>query len=399
MRISEHWKLGGLAIAAAFVAAPLPTSVNLASVALLLLAVGVGILRNPRLVSNVPALACMLIALWWLALLANPNVPSVEAGLLGYRLSVVFYFGVLLGIAWGIRSRPPLFIVWLSLVAICAGSVIVFLFFPGIEQSISRTAGEYTGLFQGQARLQGLFAGPFHAAMASAFLILTSLRIKHIVPSRFWRVFGFAVGIYCLYLSQVRTGIVAVVVGALVLLFTSDAVGTRIRRLGMLSTAALLAFVLIPQSSSLVSAVPALASLANASSDSRFLGRVTTWQESFNVIGGSPFFGWGPGSAGSALDAYFSSSVHVTTHNEILKFGVEGGLIGIVLVVIFWLSATKAVIATRDSTRMGTAVLVVALVFGATGTVTEVLPVSVGFAVILGYIINLSLQTRRPFGS
>jgi O-antigen ligase len=220
--------------------------------------------------------------------------------------------------------------------------------------------------------------------------------MKPLLASQFWRLFGVAVGTACVLLSQVRVGIVATLVGLLVVLLTSSDVGARLRRFFGLAVAGVLALVVFPQSARLLDAIPALASLEDATTDSRFLGRTTTWETAARMINDSPLFGWGPGAAGATLEDYFSLDGHVTSHNILLKYGVEGGIVGLVGIICILICCIIAVIRTKDSTHLGVAALVPLLVFGVTGSTVDTLPISFGLSVILGFqLVTMSRSGRE----
>jgi O-antigen ligase len=385
------WRFGVFAIGASVLAAPLGNVANTVVLAFLLCAIAYGLFRNPALIGSVPVIAILLMAMWWLLLLAHPNVMSLQAGLLGYRKSIVFIFGILFGIVWVGSISAALRAVWYSLVIVCAASIVLFLFFPSVEASFARAADEYTSLFQGSRRLQGVFAGPFHAALAGSFLVLSSLRIQEIVKSRIIRWCGFGIGVYILILSQVRSGLVAAGIGTIVILLSNRTLSARLRSTFAIAVSILIVIFVLPNTPELVRSFPALESLESAFSDSRLLNREGSWSTALSMIQQSPFLGWGPGSAGATLGNQFMSGGHVTSHNMLLKYAVEGGVFGLALYLIIIGIVIASIISTHDVTRMGLAAIVPMLTFGLIGSTVDALPVSLALAIVFGVSIRIHI--------
>ncbi|KAA9132925.1 O-antigen ligase family protein [Microbacterium caowuchunii] len=381
----KRWGLGELAIGLNFLALPLPTVVGIVALSLLAMAVLAGIARDPRRFFRPVPIACALLVLWLAIGLANENVLGIQTGLLGLRLSATFVLSVLLGCLWPRDRLPPLRSAWVWLLLASVASILVFLFFPQIEASISRDHDQYTALFAGAARLQGLWPSPAHASLAAVFLVLASLRRNIVMESRWFRGASLVTGIVALYLTQVRVGIVATLVGIAFILFFTGRTSARVQRILIAVTAVAIAAIAFSELIlELLAAYPALSSLLQASSDTRFLGRVGTWEAGLAMVGDSPLFGWGAGSAGSTLGPQFAPGGHVTPHSLFLKYAVEGGIPAFALITFIVVSLVVAVGRTRDYAHLGVAVLTPVLVTSITGTVVEAIPVSLAFGVILG---------------
>jgi len=102
-----------------------------------------------------------------------------------------------------------------------------------------------------------------------------------------------------------------------------------------------------------------------------------------------PLLGYGSGSAGDTLNEEFFGRVHITAHDMLLKYAIEGGVIGLVLVcallVSIWLGLRKA--GTREA-LVARGLLVLLLVMGITGSVVEALPVSFWLLVVMGACLD-----------
>lgn len=385
---SQSRKLGALAVAGPFLALPFGPLANMAALALIVLAVLVAVARGGTKLDSPIVWTCVAISVWWLVLFLNPNVINLTAGVTGYRASVTFAFGILLGYLWASESRFMLALVWWCLVISCSASIVVFLYIPEIESSIFRAADFYTSNFHGSRRLQGLFSGPFHASLAGVFLALSSIRARSVVPSLAARSAGLTIGLLTIFFAQVRSGYVALIVGTVVISILGVRKCRRILVLYGLAVSSVCAFAFSGPIKDSMSKVPALESLLFASEDSRLVGREETWRRAIEMTLESPIIGWGPGSAGATLGALFPPGGHVTSHNMILKYSVEGGLIGGLLILVLFVAICVVLIRTGDRTGLALPALVPLIVFGTIGSTVDALPVSFGLAVILGICAN-----------
>ncbi|QTJ68073.1 O-antigen ligase family protein [Rhodococcus sp. ZPP] len=382
------WHLGTAAVVASFLAMPFGPRMNQAALLLLVVAIVAAASTTTNFLTNAIVPLALVIPAWWMILLLHPNVINLDTGILGYRASVVFVLGVLLGVLWKRRPRAALVLIWWSLLIACAASIVLYLYFPGIEASFSRAADVYTFTFRGRRRLQGLFAGPFHASLAGAFLTLSSLRVSSIVPHRSVRICGFAIGIGCLLMSQVRSGLVSVVVGAVLILIVAAPTAVRIRAIYGAGCMAILGTIFSSALMSMISRLPSVDSLFSATGDSRLLNREGTWRAAIKMIAESPFIGWGPGSAGATLQSSFPPGGHITSHNLVLKYGVEGGIPGGIMIVALLVALAIGIVRAGDPTGIAIAAFVPIVVFGSIGSTVDALPVSFALAVILGICAN-----------
>ena len=338
--------------------------------------------RGPSATGRAQVLS-LCVFFWWMLESANSNVPDLAVGVAGLRKSIFLFVGLWLGIVLARRlgSRAVLTLMtWLL-----AGSLVVALFVhnvaPGVEQGIVRSAGAATGNFGGVYRLAGIFAGPFHAALASAALVV--IAVADFVSGKRARLpttVLLAVGSLALLQTDVRSGFVGLAAAVLYVLVLNPRRGER-RVLRTLTSAggfvlgALVAFRLSS----------AVGSLATTSSDVRFQGRFDIYAEGLRLMRDRPLLGYGSGSAGDTLNEEFFGRVHITAHDMLLKYAIEGGVIGLVLVcallVSIWLGLHKA--GTREA-LVARGLLVLLLVMGVTGSVVEALPVSFWLPVVMG---------------
>lgn len=319
----------------------------------------------------------LIVAVYWGLLLLHPNVPGMDIGLLGWRKSVIALCGIPIGLqlrrTGGARVERT--IVGTLTVALAA-SVVVYFLLPGLEEQISRDAAHATSTLEGARRLQGLFAGPFHAAIAAGFLLSWS-----VLRAGKWRALALcagATGATGLILSNVRTGYVAVVLVAFVLVTarsTGDLSKRSIAHRRRVVVIGVLAFALFVAWGG---STTALESLSGISSDDRFTNRFEAWGSAVDAVESSPTYGHGAGSAGDTLGAEFTGERrHWTSHNVLLKWAVEGGVVGLGLVL--WLLIVGLGPTVRGAGKLaspGGVVVILFIVFGATGAIIEAMPVS-----------------------
>lgn len=357
----------------------------------MLLAAGLCLSAILRRDSRAPiALAFLALLGYWTLQIFNSNVPDIETGLLGLRKTAVVFAGLVVGVFWPYGSTPKIE-TWLIRLLVAMGILALGVHFllPGLEQSFSRGADEYTALFNGEERMQGFFPGPFHVALLGAFVTVWgayAYAARTVAPmeSAVYLVAGLAI----LLQASVRTGFVTVAIGIVLLpLLRSGRRASRLRTTGLTALLVLLACVLLATE---VFQNDAISSISQLSGDQRALGRLDTWAESITAIQASPVIGWGAGAAGSTLGPAFGGGVHVTSHNAALAWGVEGGLVGLMLVAVLLMSLLARSSELLSAAHPASAAVIAFVVFGLTGEVGEALPVSLFLAIVVG------LRARTP---
>ncbi|TCN49165.1 O-antigen ligase [Rhodococcus sp. SMB37] len=386
------WLTGSVAVVAAFLAAPFGAGVGAVSIGLLLLALGAAIFSGQRAYSTVVLPPAFFVCGYWAVLIFHPNIPTTITGMLGWTKSVMIVVSILLGAVWlQSRVKATRFLIWLLNVA-CLGSIVLHLWFPQIESSVVRSADMYTGMFGGETRMQGIFAGPFHMALAGSFLFLYGIFSVVDRGQRRIAIASIAIGIVSLHLSMVRTGYVIILVGLLVgLLFKP----LRRRLVGYLRPAGLIAIIGVILVELIFHPIQTaffenevVESIFGLSTDSRFEGRIFTWSHAWEMFLNSPVFGYGSGSSGDTLSVEFVTGNHVTSHNAVLKYLVEGGVIGLILVGWLVVVLFKAI---RDAGHMSPEVIAATIClvgFGLVGSTVESMPV----ILVLGVLLGLATQ-------
>lgn len=322
-----------------------------------------------------------IILVYWAALLLHPNVPEVSVGLLGLRKTAMCVAGYALGAAiapelrWAVERT-----VVKVLLAGVAVSIVIHFVAPGVEAAITRGAGEYTAIFGNQARLQGIFAGPFHIAVAG--IVLVTWAVVRFSRARLLASLALAVGLAAIAFALVRSAFVATAVALVVAALVAPTVGKATKRLaivaGLAIAAVAVASIVAPQT------LRVLDSIAGFQDDTRFLGRFAGYQEGLDLLARSPLIGWGAGAAGDTLDHAFIDGEHITSHNVVLKIAVEGGLLGLAAWVVFIVLALRATRRGSPERTLAAALLAGLLAMGMTVAATETLPISYLVFVLVG---------------
>ena len=393
----EAWRLGAIAVVLPFIADPFGTLPNVVALAVVLMTVLMVLTSKP--VDNTTSVGLLVLVAIFLIIAAveilHPNVPSLTVGFLGFRKSATMLLGLVIGLGWRGSRLSGLRLTWWCVFIFCAcASLFVHLALPSVEQSIARSADKYTSLLSGVERMQGLFAGPFHVSMAGVFLFLTALAPRVVITRTYVRVGAALVGLACVYLAQVRTGLVAVAIGTVIMLIVTGSVQRWAKRLLMIGAFGLLGILYLKPITEFMNRFTALhLFLEDGLEDSRFVRRFVTWADSIGMISRSPLLGNGSGSSGDTLKPYFAAGDHVTSHNAFLKYAVEGGIVQGLVFATLCVCLVVAVRPRCDATRFGIAAGVTFLVFAFVVAAPESVPVSFGLAVIVGLCVQRPSST------
>jgi O-antigen ligase len=382
---------GGLAV---------PTSIAaVAEVGLVGLS-GVFLLTSRRRDSSgfrIALLALAPVAWWVLLAFTHPNVPSEVVGALGVRKSTLAFVALAIGLAVAGNVRRQVAGLSMTLLAFSLlASLAVHLVWPDLEAQFNRDADFYTGTFAGEARLQGLMPGPFHVAMAGTFLALycgISLLLRR--SSERLRsaglLGGLVLGMVCVNQTMVRSAYITLVLGGVVLLvFVARRPSGESRRSVRWTRLLVCALLIAPVAALWLADNPAVESLWTLGDDQRASARIDSLQEGRGLVAASPVVGWGPAAAGDTLGAEFVRGVHLTPHNQLLKWVLEGGVIGLVLTLIPCLIVGRLLLRSAID-RLGVMGISAALTlasFSMQGSATEAIPVTVYLALIVGSAVG-----------
>ncbi|MEU2002878.1 O-antigen ligase family protein [Rhodococcus sp. NPDC019627] len=338
--------------------------------------------------AGIVVLACGLVTAYWALLIFHPNIPSFDVGMLGFRKTVLALGGIVLGCAIKPALVPKVEVLVVRLVALAAAiSLVGYFFIPEIAELVPRAADKYTALYRGEERLQGLFSGPFHVAAAGILLIGWALIRRKQHPRT--ALLALAIGVLATYFTYVRSAYVAIALVLAVAVFASASGAVRTKRLYLLAVGCVSAFAVMTYSSGNLTTT--VDSISGYSTDGRFQNRIPEWLEGRDLVLSSPFYGWGSGSAGDTLGSFFGiSAQHVTPHNLLLKFAVEGGLIGLGLVLFLAVAVLRRLTLKDAQGQVAVVSAVGLLAMGITGSVIDTLPIS--YLALL--LVGLGVATR-----
>ncbi|QXW04679.1 O-antigen ligase family protein [Rhodococcus globerulus] len=319
---------------------------------------------------------------FWALLMFHPNVPDFNTALLGFRKTVLAFAGLALGCAMRPQWIPKLEILIIRFTAAAvAVSIASNFFFPALSSSILRAAGRYTAVYEGQDRLQGIYAGPFHAAAAGLLLVGWAI-VRWNLHRRTAIIVG-TLGMVCMYFTYVRSAYVTLGLMILVALLMAPHLKVVTRRFAWAGMIALVGYVALVWSGD-EAVLGTVGSISEFSTDNRFLDRIPSWEEAFTLFNDSIFYGWGAGSAGDTMSDAFVGGVHVTPHNMLLKFAVEGGLIGLLLIAGLVGAVVRRIDRTSDQARLGAVSAMVIIGMGLTISSIDMLPITYFAMVLLG---------------
>ena len=175
----------------------------------------------------------------------------------------------------------------------------------------------------------GVLAGPYHQMNSLGMTLAIALPFAALIRRTQVRWFYFGLIIFTLLLSASRTAIIAVCLAGTVGLFVRLIGSNKGKRLAYLLSAIGIASISI-----------VLPWVVN--DPDKFTRRGEIWLESRFAIGESPFIGWGFNAfgSGSLVSDRLGKSIFAA-HNLFLHYFVIGGLLGIMIILLFlaWVAA------------------------------------------------------------
>ncbi|MED1863211.1 O-antigen ligase family protein [Fictibacillus nanhaiensis] len=334
----------------------------------------------------------------------NDNIPSLEAGMQGFRKTslafILFYLGLL-----GFDSSDEVrkFVKKFSIISV---PVLIF----GIKQYFSisdldrlfleaNNADIYTGMLFGKVRAVSIFAGSFHFGMFAAvlailnmFLISTSRKLR----GKFFYLILFSLSFMACYTSMTRTNLIALAVGILAYKILQMNLKVILMILPVVTIAMLSFFSYVSANYvnfllSENSFIRMIGTIASFQEDTRLAGRSHGWETISHLIKEKPFIAYGTGSAGDTLQNLYEFQYHVTSHNFFLKILMETGVFGGFFIFVLFLSIFMILIRKtfnkpnnihKKIASTSLAVFLIFLVNSLVGSTIETYPVS-GFILLL----------------
>jgi O-Antigen ligase len=343
---------------------------------------------------------CLMVMATWLLLGANPNIQDFHTALLGTRKTTLVFIGIGVGALWPFQT-------WRAaerlIVGLLIGAAVLCLLIhfgdPAYENSLPRGANVYTSLFQGKLRMQGIYAGPFHIAVLGTFLCLRGWHLLLIRP-RWQALCLMALGAIVVLEADVRTAFVTIALGvALTLVLRPPRRIPRASNFWKTLAAGTVALALVASGSlgqnAALSSLSELSSASGFSEEQRADTRLVSWSTAVDYFRESPVVGLGPGSAGAALGGNeYHLDKHVTSDNEYLAVLVEGGVIGVLVVLLALWALARYSTGLLDISSPSCAAALALFGFAFTGNVFETLPISLFLCVLLGLRVPARLAPR-----
>jgi O-antigen ligase len=354
----------------------------------------------------------------------NPNVPTLVAGLEGFRAIAFQTLGFFAGAFYlTSSSRIRRYMIVLTVVAIFTALYgIKQFFYPSwVDNNIISLTGAavITYTSKGQMRAFSTLPGPFHFGIFMVFAVLLMQCFRNHLKVKLLYLFGIPVCLIALLLSITRGNWLALAGGLLaytvlraletrrfLLTLLKILIGVSLIVIFCLST-----YLLVQQIQDLPGfkvIFERLTSLTMMFEDEHYLGRVEGWQrEVMPALRRNP---WGYGLA-SALDSFshrpdFIGHYFFTSHNQYLKVALELGLFGILVFIFIMIGGL--VIAFRNFRLVSepilksTAVLFMAMwvavnISSMASPILDAYPINLYFWALMGVVTRLPLIEKRDF--
>ncbi len=294
----------------------------------------------------------MLFFLWGVAFLEifNPNVPSLQAGIEGFRkfifMSLAFYLSRHLLQLRDFRLFVKAMVLF-SVPVTLYGIKQFFVMWPIDYRMIElATSSSVTFLMGGWIRPFSTMSGPFQLGlylMILLLLLLALLKKRNTCPYIRPLLIGlFILQLILLLMTRTKGNWAGFIVGvfALFVLQSRNPVRAVIRLSAFALLSGVIIFLVFSFTSGVVSTVldEALFAITHPLQAPTFIYRMNLWQETIiPAIQKQPFLGYGTGSAGEGLRNLYEStkSFYFFSHNLYIKIWLEMGFMG--LVVFLWI--------------------------------------------------------------
>lgn len=355
---------------------------------------------------NIVILSIAFFLILGLVQILNPNVPSLLAGLEGFRATAfqatAFFAGLYL-----IRSKKQIQSIMgvLTVSAFIVGIYGVKQFFwpSAVDLKIVETslASPISYQVTGKLRAFSTLSGPFHLGI---FMVLATLLLvnQSRLKNNFYRITLMTVLIFALILTITRTNWMAMIGGVLFLMIVSVFVKKEDRSIRPILIAVSIfvaAFLIIYALPTHFSdpALQYLSSLKDIESTSRYQGTLESWRNTIIPAMIENPFGYGTGSAGDGVNQKFMKK-SFTSHNVFLKIGLELGLLGLVIftaiVYLVFIQGIAVLRKLNDEFYKKTATWILSFIFavliaGISTPIIDAYPANLYFWLLIGVLINL----------
>jgi len=344
--------------------------------------------------------------------LFNPNVPTLVAGIEGYRRLMFQMLGLFIGIT-AVRSRDDMLFLC-KVLAVAAVPILIYAvkqFFVVSDFDLalvaSNTADIGTWKIFGKLRAFGIFNGPFHLGLFAGFVfwiavgLFIETRRKLLIVLA---VLALAAGLA----SLTRGSIIAIFVSfPMVLFFVFKQYRIRVAVIAVLAVAVTWLSITVLRSNfeELDLVLESFSSLESVSEDNRLMTRFEGYERALDVLKSHPL-GTGTGSSGDAMESYFLpyGAIHVTSHNLWLRVALETGFPGLILFVLIagWMGYAVVVLKRSEYGSVVTVLLglcLIVVITGITGSTLGAYPINLVFWSLSGGAVGLALRTKGRIGN
>jgi len=357
--------------------------------------------KNSSLLSPAIEIPLLLFFLISLIQLFNPNVPTLQVGLEGFRKTTYQMMAIFLGIYCVKNSleieKISKYICYASVPILLYGIKQWFFFSPFDRRITELNFGALcTYYLGGSRRAFSIFSGPFHFGMFSCIIALLSLYF-YLKKKNFLYLVLFIISITGVFFSMVRTSIVALVISGLFFLWFAKPEKRRLlKKINILFVLFLLILIII-SSQRFLPITNMLKTFENVSEDQRFLNRFVGYRKMSKAFIERPIIGYGMGSAGDTLGPLFKGKVHFTSHNLGFKILIETGLLGLGIYTFFFLVWFKKAfilfkaknIQVKNLSVLITSIVLVLLINGIVGSGVEAYPINLCIWFFMGALVKV----------
>jgi len=337
----------------------------------------------------------------------NYNVPTLFAGLEGFRKTAFQMLGFLLGIYFiydYIQVEKIIKYIYFLLIPVLLYGIKQFFYFSPFDYKIidMNLAGYWTYHIFDRVRAISIFSGPFHFGMFSCLMSLLSLYF-FLKKGKLIYLIIFYISVLGVFFSMTRVNVIALIITTLFFLWFSKPRTQKFSKiLLIIFTVTLFMVVVILWNFSYV--VKLFSSILEITEDLRFLGRFRGYRRILEAFVKNPIIGYGMGSAGDTLGYQYNWEFHVTSHNMFLKVLTETGLIGIIIYIGFFFMWFKRAFSLVKQDRnnyiknfsvLVISIVIVLLVNGLTGSSIEAYPISLYVWFFMGVLIKIWLLDKE----
>lgn len=403
-----------------------PLVIDAVLVILLAASLAERLMQNRLKIGILDVLAAVFIVITILEMF-NPNIPSFQAGLEGFRKFAFMIIGFFIG-----RYIVNITALKRLIGALLIGSFIISLY--GIKQFMLPSALDYrlielstaspiTYMMGGHIRAFSTLPGPFHLGIYLVCVLLLLFAIWQRYPNK--RLSVVILGIpmlVALIMTVTKSNWAGLLAGVLTLILLNSKQPFRLAwRLFSFGFIILMAGYLLLRISAttpgLQTVYAGLQALLNPLDAPTIKFRLDLWNETvIPLIKNSPWFGYGTGSAGEGLGNLFenTSSIYITSHNLYFKIQIELGLLGVLWFFGFILYTLVYIWRVRRRLRdpflkivsdWTLAFVVAVTVAGLTGAILDAYPVNLIFWLLLGVSTRLlrycppsEVDLQQPMG-